>query len=177
MTGEIFRNDTSGATIIRIASQNRDTKLLRVVSGEYPTSDTAGYGFTFLYRGTGSDNNNTFEILSDNKSSSSQVQAVKVYQDGSINIGKSLSVGDITVSLSNHTHDLSVLINNLGVGTSIPTDNDYVVCQYVGGGTTTTSYWRRPWSAVSTYMINKSYNISGSKPSGPKFWFNTGTRV
>ena len=35
---------------------------------------------------------------------------------------------------SNHTHDLSTMINTLSTGTSIPTDADYYVCQYAGGG-------------------------------------------
>ena len=37
-------------------------------------------------------------------------------------------------SSTNHTHDLSKMINTLGVGTSDPVDGDYYVAQYAGGG-------------------------------------------
>lgn len=35
---------------------------------------------------------------------------------------------------SNHTHDLSTMINTLSIGTSTPNDADYYVSQYAGGG-------------------------------------------
>lgn len=78
-------------------------------------------------------------------------------------------------SNTNHTHDLSAMINTLGTGTSTPTDNDYYVSQYVGGGTTTTSYHRRPMSALWNYIKGKlatvatsgSYNDLSNKPKIP----------
>lgn len=36
---------------------------------------------------------------------------------------------------SNHSHDLSAMINGLSVGSATPEDADYYVCQYAGGGT------------------------------------------
>lgn len=36
---------------------------------------------------------------------------------------------------SNHSHDLSTMINGLSVGFATPEDADYYVCQYAGGGT------------------------------------------
>ena len=59
-------------------------------------------------------------------------------------------------SPTSHTHDLSALINALSIGTASPTDSDYFVSQYVGGGTTTTSYHRRPMSALWAYIKGKA---------------------
>ena len=56
---------------------------------------------------------------------------------------------------TSHEHDLSTMINKLGVGEATPTDKDYYVSQYVGGGTTTTSYHRRPMSALFEYIKSK----------------------
>lgn len=50
---------------------------------------------------------------------------------------------------------LSTLINGLETGSSTPTDNDYYISQYAGGGTTYTTYHRRPVSALYTYIKNK----------------------
>lgn len=78
-------------------------------------------------------------------------------------------------SNTNHTHDLSTMINTLSIGGSTPTDEDYFVSQYVGGGTTTTSYHRRPVKALLEYIIGKlakvatsgSYNDLSNKPTIP----------
>lgn len=50
---------------------------------------------------------------------------------------------------------LNAAINLLSTGSSTPTDNDYYISQYVGGGTTTTSYHRRPMSALWSYISGK----------------------
>ena len=54
-----------------------------------------------------------------------------------------------------HTHDASALINNLSIGDSTPQDNDYYVSQYVGGGTTSTTYYRRPVKTLWSYIKGK----------------------
>lgn len=56
---------------------------------------------------------------------------------------------------SNHSHDLSTMINTLSIGTATPEDADYYVCQYAGGGSTTTTYHRRPMSALWDYIKTK----------------------
>lgn len=43
---------------------------------------------------------------------------------------------------------LTVMINALDTGPSVLTSNDYIITQYVGGGTSNTTYYRRPASAV-----------------------------
>lgn len=59
-------------------------------------------------------------------------------------------------SPTNHTHDLSALINALSTGTTTPQDADYYVSQYVGGGDATTTYHRRPMSALWAYIKGKA---------------------
>ena len=78
-----------------------------------------------------------------------------------------------TKSDTSHTHNLSTMINTLSTGGSTPVDADYYVSQYAGGGTTTTSYHRRPMSALWTYIKSKlttvatsgSYNDLSNKPT------------
>ena len=78
-------------------------------------------------------------------------------------------------SNTNHTHDLSTMINTLSIGSSTPTDDDYFVSQYAGGGTTTTTYHRRPVKALLEYIkgklakvaISGSYNDLSNKPTIP----------
>ena len=78
-------------------------------------------------------------------------------------------------SNTNHTHDLSTMINTLSVETATPNDDDYYVSQYVGGGTTITSYHRRPLKALFEYIKSKlhkvavsgSYNDLSNKPTIP----------
>ena len=78
-------------------------------------------------------------------------------------------------SKTNHTHDLSTMINTLSTGTATPTDDDYYISQYSGGGTTTTTYHRRPMKALfeyiksklSTVAVSGSYNDLSNKPTIP----------
>jgi hypothetical protein len=55
--------------------------------------------------------------------------------------------------------DVSTLINKLDTGSSTPVDADYYISQYVGGGTTTTSYHRRPMSALWSYVKSKADSV------------------
>ena len=59
-------------------------------------------------------------------------------------------------SNTGHTHDLSAMIDKLSTGTATPADADYYVSQYVSGGTTTTSYHRRPMSSLWNYIKGKA---------------------
>lgn len=100
-----------------------------------------------------------------------------------IDINLTSEVGD--------SHDLSKMINNLSTDTATPTDKDYYVSQYSGGETTNTNYFRRPMSALWSYIKNKlktvaitgSYNDLSNKPGTgtssaaglTKLYTNTGT--
>lgn len=67
----------------------------------------------------------------------------------------------------------NVLINALSTGSDTPKDGDYYVSQYVNGGTSTTTYHRRPMSALWNYIKSKlstvatsgSYNDLSNKPT------------
>ena len=63
----------------------------------------------------------------------------------------------------------SSLINSLSTESSTPVDADYYVSQYAGGGTTTTSYHRRPVSALWNYIkskISSALGLTASAYSG-----------
>lgn len=51
--------------------------------------------------------------------------------------------------------NLNTMINQLDTGTSTPVDADYYISQYVSGGSTTTTYHRRPMSALYEYVKGK----------------------
>lgn len=51
--------------------------------------------------------------------------------------------------------NLNSFINTLDTGSSTPVDADYYISQYVNGGTTTTTYHRRPMSALWAYIKGK----------------------
>lgn len=50
----------------------------------------------------------------------------------------------------------NTLINALDTGGTTPVDNDYYISQYVNGGTTTTTYHRRPMSALWSWINSKT---------------------
>lgn len=60
---------------------------------------------------------------------------------------------------ASHTHNLSTMINGLSIGTDTPSDADYYVSQYAGGGDTTTTYHRRPVSALWSYIKGKADKV------------------
>ena len=66
--------------------------------------------------------------------------------------------GNTTVSLSDtdSTYDLNTMINGLGAGEVAPTDTDYYITQYAGGGTTNTQYVRRRTSSLYNYIKAKT---------------------
>lgn len=64
--------------------------------------------------------------------------------------------GHISAATAIAKGDVSTFLNLLDTGSSTPTDADYYISQYVGGGTTTTSYHRRPMSALWSYVKGKA---------------------
>ena len=56
---------------------------------------------------------------------------------------------------------VSALMNKLAESTSTPQDADYYISQYVGGGTSTTTYHRRPMSALWAYIQSKISSVLG----------------
>ena len=97
--------------------------------------------------------------LVDGKAASSHTHDDRYYTESEINSKLS------GYSTTSHTHDLSAMINTLSTGTAAPTDNDYYVSQYAGGGTTATSYHRRPVSALWSYIKGKTDSLYQAKGS------------
>lgn len=54
---------------------------------------------------------------------------------------------------------VSTMINKLTTGTDDPTDTDYYVTQFAGGGTSTITYHRRPHSALWNYIQGKANSV------------------
>jgi hypothetical protein len=53
------------------------------------------------------------------------------------------------------TANTNTQLNTLSTGDSVPVDADYYISQYVGGGTTTTTFHRRPVSKLYEYIKGK----------------------
>lgn len=93
------------------------------------------------------------KTLVDGKAASNHTHDDRYYTESEMNT-KLAAKSDTT-----HSHDLSAMINKLSTGDSTPVDADYYVSQYVGGGTTTTSYHRRPMSALWNYIKGKADGV------------------
>lgn len=61
--------------------------------------------------------------------------------------------------------DLNTMTNALTTGASTPTDADYYVSQYVGGGTSTSTatFHRRPMSTLWAYIKSKAESVFAAK--------------
>ena len=62
---------------------------------------------------------------------------------------------------TNATDAANQFMNALVTGSSTPVDADYYISQYAGGGTSTTTYHRRPMSALWEYIKGKISSILG----------------
>ena len=62
---------------------------------------------------------------------------------------------------TNATDAANQFMNALVTGSSTPVDADYYISQYAGGGTSTTTYHRRPVSALWEYIKGKISSILG----------------
>jgi len=98
---------------------------------------------------------------------------------GHVTAATAVTKSDITalgIPAQDHTYDLNTMINGLSTGSDTPKDADYYVSQYVGGGTTTTTFHRRPMSALWSYIKGKTdaayspkthtHNYAGSSSAG-----------
>lgn len=75
--------------------------------------------------------------------------------------GLTLSNTEFSVSTAN----ASTILNLLTEGTSVPSDNDYYISQYVNGGTSTTTFHRRPTIKLYEYVKSKTDNIYTTGPA------------
>lgn len=131
-TGTLTYGVNTGGTVLRAGSGNGDTVLMRVDSGNGQT-DTSSYGFSVLYKGSQSGNDNELQILSDNQASGTQIEAFTIKQDGTLwqNGGNKIwHSGNLTVS--------STTINMAGKGDFT---SGTLYCERVGNIVTLT--WTR----------------------------------
>ena len=65
----------------------------------------------------------------------------------------------------------STLLNSLTEGSSPAVANDYIICQYAGGGTSTTTYHRRKLSNVlgNVYWADVKVSMTSSANTNPTF--------
>ena len=63
-------------------------------------------------------------------------------------------------------YNLNTMINGLSVDDLTPTDADYYVSQYAGGGTTKTTYHRRSMKALWSYIKSKVEGLGYTKNTG-----------
>ncbi len=64
------------------------------------------------------------------------------------------------------TNAANTLMNALSTGGNDPVDTDYYISQYANGGTTNTTYHRRPMSALWNYIKGKISSVLGLSDSG-----------
>lgn len=62
---------------------------------------------------------------------------------------------------TNNKDAANAFMNALDTGITTPVDADYYISQYVSGGTTTTTYHRRPMSALWAYIQSKISSVLG----------------
>lgn len=93
-----------------------------------------------------------------------------VFSDAS-NSGKIEREGFTTIT--------STLLNSLSEGSSPAVANDYIICQYANGGTSTTTYHRRKLSNVlgNVYWANVKVGTASSTSTSPTFNDMTSTTV
>ena len=72
-------------------------------------------------------------------------------------------------------------LNELTTGSSVPTDEDYFISQYVNGGTTNTTFHRRPVKHLYSYIEGKAdtryLKLSGGTLTGNLLLSTTGNTV
>ena len=61
---------------------------------------------------------------------------------------------------------VSAALNRLSTGSDTPSDADYYICQYARGGTSKTTYHRRPVSALWSYVKAKADAVYAAKSHG-----------
>jgi len=95
-TEEIRHND-SGGTALRIFGGNSNTVVTRIGATNFG-SDLSDYGFTIKYEGALAANDNAYVIYADNQTAVSQVEALRIKQDGVTTLKELVVSGNLTVS-------------------------------------------------------------------------------
>lgn len=163
-TIESNSSDTESRLIAEYVKQNQiildDTKAITDALSKKLDDETA--------RATNAENANT-KLISDHKADMSNPHKVTKAQVGLGNVDNTSDVNKpISTAVQNalnnkvaknNAADTNGLLNSLTTGSDAPKDADYYISQYAGGGTITTTYHRRPMSALWAYIKSKCDSI------------------
>lgn len=170
-----YTSNTGTVTSVKVGTTSYDPSSGVVSLPAYPTSLPAS-DTTSTYSSTGTAPVN-------GKAVASAIGGLDVTGASNIGAGKTISAWSETdgkVSISTQDINGSTVINNLTTGDSNAQRADYIVAQYAGGGTSTTTYHRRPLSKIfaalnssdiTTALGYTPYN--STNPNG--YTSNTGT--
>ena len=163
-----------GGTAIRMGAggSGNDITLIRVDGGGgsfHGESDSAKFGFSLKYLGSGSGNANALSIFSDNQSGT-QVEAVTVFQDGIVGINSTIPSERLDVGGTTQTSQLNVT----GVSTFANTISIAETIEHTGDTNTSisfpsTDYIRLTTSGSSRLNVTPNGYIllgTNSEPSG-----------
>ena len=140
----------NNGTAIRIGAGggSNDVNLLRVDGGTSVNkgeSDSANFGFSLRYKGSGSGANNSLAFFADNSTAGSQIEALTILNDGKVGIGTTAPVCNLQVAS----------------GTTIPVttapNGSISICS-VSGTTTPTILGRQTANAVGMYLMAATAN-------------------
>lgn len=133
-------------------------------AGIFATSiNIAGTASAAGFSATGKDNTYVLlagggtKLLSEIGGGGGSVNTITINSDATVyspdaNGNINLPIGFSTLTGSMSETQLNAAINNLSIGASTPTGDDYFIAQYAGGGTTTTTYHRRSISKLAEYV-------------------------
>ena len=149
------------------------------IDGSLAVTDlTAG---TLVVNGSGRFTNGLYGELTGNAATATTLATGRTIQtslgstsaatfDGSANITPgvtgTLAVANGGTGKTSGVNAANYFLNALSTGSSTPVDADYYISQYVGGGTSTTTYHRRPMSALWSYVSGKISSVLGLSTSG-----------
>ena len=164
-----FANGTNGFTVTPSGGTAQTVTVTPSITNNVTGSGTSGY--IAKWNGTNTITNGpAFGTSTTTWLSNKGEWTTPPNDDTKYGISSSGESITLTESGTGTSVSLSTLINGLSTGSSTPVDADYYVSQYVGGGTTTTSYHRRPMSALWTYIKGKAdsvyVNVSGDSMTG-----------
>jgi hypothetical protein len=76
-----------------------------------------------------------------------------------IGVSGTLAVGNGGTGQTSAINAANAFLNALTTGDSVPSDNDYFISQYVNGGTTHTTFHRRPVKHLYSYIKGKTDTV------------------
>jgi trimeric autotransporter adhesin len=155
-SGEIYQVATaSNTTTYRVYGNGYDVNLLRVSNSAQ--TDSADFGYSLRYIGTGTGNANYLDLYADNQSGS-QVLALRVDQAGTLTAGSTIS--------------------HSGLVTTSGTNIDQVK-ELTTASTTWTTTWQDIATVSGTYLATGSHMVqallSGEYYTGNFSWFSGST--